>query len=110
MFREPKDIALVGEQAFERVLRCAASDSVFVRDAAAGWRLAVGERQQHDPLDSAEPVRHSLMGIAGLSERKVGGGCREVLGLAGLVKSQIRTASEAGPDFSFAARMPIGVL
>ena len=38
------DVALVGEQAFERVLQCAASDSVFVRDPAAGWRLAVGER------------------------------------------------------------------
>jgi len=37
-------VALVGEQAFERVLQCAASDSVFVCDPAAGWRLAVGER------------------------------------------------------------------
>ncbi len=38
------DVALVGEEALECVLECAASDSVFVCHPAAGWRLAVGER------------------------------------------------------------------
>jgi hypothetical protein len=32
-------------------------------------RLAVGEREQHDPLDSPEPIPDSLMAIAGLGER-----------------------------------------
>jgi len=49
------EVALVGEEASERVLEGAASDSVLVRDAAAGGCLAVGEREQHDPLDSAQP-------------------------------------------------------
>jgi hypothetical protein len=39
------------------------------------------ERQQHDPLDSAEPIPGSLMGIAGFGEREVDGGV--VLGRRG---------------------------
>jgi hypothetical protein len=88
------DIALVDEQAFERVLQRAACDSVFVGDSAAGGCLAVGEREQHDSLDSAEPIPRSLMSIAGLGEREIDGGCREILRLAGLVEQVVDVVGE----------------
>jgi hypothetical protein len=67
---------------------------MFVGDPAAGWRLAVGERQQHDPLDSAEAIPDSLVGVAGFGEREVDGGCCDVLGLAGLVEQVVNVVGE----------------
>ena len=88
------DVAFVSEEAFECVLEGAAGDSVFVGYAAAGGCLAVGEREQHDPLDSAEAIPDGLVGIAGLGEREVDGGCREVLGLVGPVEQVVKVVRE----------------
>ena len=71
-----------------RAIRCSPATRL------PGWRLAIGERQQHDPFDSAEPIPDRLMGVAGLGEREVDGGCRQVLGLAGLIEQVVEVVGE----------------
>lgn len=60
------DVALVREQAIERVLQSRACDPVLCGEPASGRCPPVRQRHQNHALDAPKAVPGDLMGISGL--------------------------------------------